>query len=96
MNNDTSITERQDHTMRDSGEQQIFKSLDDIDRRKCELLKSIRKDQKEISKYWNEIFKPQQKRSKQKGFKLSTLLNSSVGVIDGALFAWKLYRKFKR
>ena len=76
--------------------QQHFRSLDDIDRRKRELLKGIRKDQNNINRLCTEMFKPQQKKSKQKGFKLSSIINSSVGVIDGALFAWKLYRKFKR
>lgn len=41
------------------------------------------------------MFKPE-KKSAKKGFKLSSLLSSSVGIIDGALFAWKIYRKFKR
>lgn len=82
--------------MNSRAEQQTFKSLDDIDRRKRELLRGIRRDQKEMSKLCSEIFRPQKKKQKQKGFKLSSILSSSVGVIDGALFAWKLYRKFKR
>lgn len=96
MNDITNITERQEDSMSNSAGQQTYKSLDDIDRRKRELLKGIRRDQKEMSKLCNEFFKPQQKKSRQKGFKLSSILSSSVGVIDGALFAWKLYRKFKR
>ena len=41
------------------------------------------------------MFKPE-KKTRQKGFTLSSVLSSSVGIIDGALFAWKIYRKFKR
>lgn len=72
-----------------------YKSLGDISQRKAELLDCIRKDQSEMAGLWNEMFKPQT-RTKKKGFSLQTAMSTGVGVIDGALFAWKLYRKFKR
>ena len=75
--------------------QQHFHSLDDIAARREELLKGMNKDQKEIGLLWNAMFKPE-KKTRQKGFTLSSVLSSSVGIIDGALFALKIYRKFKR
>lgn len=72
-----------------------FTSLHDISVRKAQILKAIRKDQKEIGKDWNAIFKKQDKR-KGKGLSMATVVSNSIGVLDGALFAWKLYRKFKK
>lgn len=72
-----------------------YKSLDDISRRKAELQKRIRQDQKNMGLLWNEMFRPEQK-SKKKGLSLQTVLNTGIGVFDGALFAWKIYRKFKK
>lgn len=73
-----------------------YKSLHDISLRKQELLKQIRKDQKDIGEMWNSMFRPEPKRGKKKGLSLQTVMSTGVGVLDGALFAWKLYRKFKR
>ncbi len=72
-----------------------YKSLEDISRRKAELLDDIRKDQKEMVSLWNGMFKPECK-TKKKGMSLQSLMSTGVGVLDGALFAWKIYRKFKR
>lgn len=72
-----------------------YKSLEDISRRKAELLDDIRKDQKEMVSLWNDMFKPERK-TKKKGMSLQSLMSTGVGVLDGALFAWKIYRKFKR
>ena len=68
--------------------QTSYSSLHDISMRKEELLKQIRHDQ-------HEMFRPQQ-RTRKKGLNLQSMLNTGIGVLDGALFAWKLYRKFKR
>ena len=72
-----------------------YKSLDDISLRKAELLGKIRKDQAEMGTLWNEMFQPE-KKSKTKGMNLQSILNTGIGVLDGALFAWKLYRKCKK
>ena len=73
-----------------------YNSLHDISLRKEELLKQIRHDQKEMGEMWSSMFKPEQKRGKKKGLSLQTVMSTGVGILDGALFAWKLYRKFKR
>ena len=72
-----------------------YKSLDDISQRKAELLNSIRKDQRKMGSLWNEMFQPERK-SRKKGFSLQSAMNTGIGVLDGVLFAWKLYRKFKK
>ncbi len=72
-----------------------YKSLDDISLRKAELLGKIRKDQAEMGTLWNEMFKPE-KKSRKKGMSLQGIMNTGIGVLDGALFAWKIYRKFKK
>lgn len=72
-----------------------YKSLDDISLRKAQLLDDIRKDQKKMGAMWNEMFRHEQK-SRKKGMSLQSIMSTGMGVLDGALFAWKLYRKFKR
>lgn len=72
-----------------------YKSLDDISQRKTELLAKIQKDQAEMGTLWNEMFKPE-KKSRKKGMNLQSIMNTGIGVLDGALFAWKIYRKFKK
>lgn len=72
-----------------------YKSLHEIQIRKAELLKSIRHDQKEMGKLWNEVAHPE-KSPRSKGVSLASVLSTSVGVLDGALFAWKLYRRLKK
>lgn len=79
----------------DKEKQAHFKSLDDISQRKAELLEGIRGDAKSMSALWKEMFSPQQK-GRKKGVSLQSVMSTGVGVLDGALFAWKLYRKFKR
>ena len=75
--------------------QTSYSSLHDISMRKEELLKQIRHDQQQMGGMWNEMFRPQQ-RTRKKVLNLQSMLNTGIGVLDGALFAWKLYRKFKR
>ena len=75
--------------------QTSYSSLHDISMRKEELLKQIRHDQQQMGGMWNEMFRPGQK-SRKKGMSLQSIMSTGMGVLDGALFAWKLYRKFKR
>ena len=72
-----------------------YKSLDDISLRKAKLLDDIRKDRKKMGAMWNEMLRHGQK-SRKKGMSLQSIMSTGMGVLDGALFAWKLYRKFKR
>lgn len=80
---------------KESNNQPAYHSLQDIRMRKEELLDGIRKDRKAMGKLVGNMFEPE-RRARQKGITLSGLLNTGVGLLDGALFAWKLYRKFRR
>lgn len=72
-----------------------YTSISEIQQRKAELLEEIRKDNKEISSLWHGLYNKPAANNK-KGFSVSGLINAGTGVVDGMLFAWKLYRKFRR
>ncbi len=75
----------------------IFHSLHDVRMRKEMLLTDIQKDEREIKELWNRLFrKPNalsQKALPSQRFK--SIFSNSVGLIDGVILGWKLYRKFK-
>ncbi|MCI6161456.1 MAG: hypothetical protein PUH24_02595 [Prevotellaceae bacterium] len=74
-----------------------YTTLRSIEDRKKQLLKEIRKDSDQINKLRKQLFANPQDLTNRKGkFNLQTLMGTSVGVFDGLLFAWKLYRKFKK
>ena len=73
-----------------------YSSLREIRQRKEALLHDIRRDNKQMGKLWKDLFAKPEKSSRKKGFNLTSLMGTGMGVIDGALLAWKLYRKFKR
>lgn len=79
----------------DEEQQMRFESLHDISLRKAQLLKAIHKDNKEIGRQWNDLFRKDETK-KGKGYSFANIVGNSIGVLDGALFAWKLYRKFKK
>lgn len=72
-----------------------YTSISSIQQRKAELLKEIRKDSKEIDTLWHGLFKKSKTRS-NKGVSVSGIISTGAGVVDGLLFAWKLYRRFKK
>lgn len=71
-------------------------SLREIRQRKEALLHDIRKDNKQMGKLWKDLFAKPAKSNRKKGFSLASFMGTGMGVVDGALLAWKLYRKFKR
>ncbi len=74
-----------------------YKSLTEIRIRKDQILKSIRKDDEGIRRLWNSMFnKPETRTSKLPSKRISKLMNTGTGIVDGVLLAWKLYRKFKK
>jgi len=72
-----------------------YTSLNAIQQRKAELLMEIRKDNSEISSLWHGIFSKSE-TNRKKGFSVSGIVNTGAGVIDGMLFAWKLYRRLRK
>jgi hypothetical protein len=75
-----------------------YNSLNDIRLRKEALRKSIEADDKKIKTLWNSLFtKPDAfKKDASRGKRLQSMMSIGMGAFDGALLAWKLYRKFKK
>jgi len=75
-----------------------YRSLNDIRLRKEALRKSIEADDKKIKALWNSLFTKPDAFSKEasRGRRIASMISVGTGAFDGALLAWKLYRKFKR
>lgn len=72
-----------------------YQSIADIQQRKELLLSELRKSNKEINILCKDLFTHKDSK-KKKGFSMSSVMNTGMGIFDGAMLAWKLYRKFKR
>ena len=75
-----------------------YNSLNDIRLRKAAMRTSIEADDKKIKTLWNSLFtKPDAfKKGASRGKRLQSMMSIGMGAFDGALLAWKLYRKFKK
>ena len=74
-----------------------FKSLEDIQERKLQLRRSLRKDSQQMKDLMAQLFhKPTTKAASTPAKRLQRVINTGTSVIDGALLGWKLYHKFKR
>ena len=84
--------------MAETSEQVQYTSLNDIRLRKEKLQREIEADDAKIKVLWKSLFvKPDVlSKSASKGKRLQSLLSVGAGAFDGALLAWKLYRKFKK
>lgn len=84
--------------MMETTEQMQYSSLSDIRQRKDLLRKGIEADDEKIKNLWGAIFRKPDALSStaSTGKRLNSLLSIGAGAFDGALLAWKLYRKFKR
>ena len=76
---------------------QIYRSLEDIRDRKDSLRDNIRGDEQQMRTLWNQLFAPRQPLSALSPSKrISSVLTTGAGILDGAILGWKLYRKFKK
>ncbi len=74
--------------------QPTYTTLRSIEDRKLQLLREIRKDNEKINKLRRQLFaKPAPVKS---GHRVQALMSTGAGMLDGALLAWKLYRKFRK
>lgn len=74
-----------------------FDSLHDVEMRKEQLLREIRKDSKQMNNMSHQLFTPSEPlRGKRGNLRLQGLFNIGTNVFDGLFLAWKLYRKLKR
>lgn len=71
-----------------------YNSLSQIRKRKEELQFAIQEDSKLIRQQWDELFYKPTTLSSDLPFKrFSKYLNTGIGIADGFLLGWKLYRK---
>jgi hypothetical protein len=75
-----------------------YKSLADIRNRKETLLKGIREDNAKMSKLYHSLFETPEalKSSSLPSQRLKSFFSLGSGILDGFLFGWKIYRKFKK
>lgn len=75
-----------------------YTSLADLRLRKEQLLKDISADDAKIKTLWSSLFTMPEGLSANASpsKRLGSLLSIGASAFDGALLAWKLYRKFKR
>lgn len=71
-------------------------TLEEIVMRKDMVRESLHNDDKKIKELWGSLFEAPNLHSTVPTKRLSGLMNVGAGVIDGAILAWKLYRKFKK
>lgn len=75
-----------------------YQSIEEIMLRKAALQKEIEADSAKIDEKWHSLFKKPEAMSKSAtpSQRISGIISSGAGVLDGILLVWKLYRKFKR
>lgn len=72
-----------------------YQSLLAIRARKMQLNKEIQRSEQEIKTTWDSIFHPKKDPVPNTPTqRFLSLASSSVGLIDGALLGWKLYKRF--
>lgn len=84
--------------MTKNNQEQELSSLAEIMLRKELVQKDIDADDEKIKTLWNSLFKKPDASSKSASTskRISSLMSMGAGALDGAILAWKLYRKFKR
>jgi hypothetical protein len=71
-----------------------YRSLDEIRLRKEILQGSIEKDDDKIRNLWNDLFHNPDITDSNPSKRVNGLINTGVGLLDGLILGWKLYRKF--
>lgn len=74
-----------------------YKSVEEIRMRRELLLKDIRRDASRMEQQWHSLFQKPQGLTKgaMPSRRIGSFLSMGGTFLDGALLAWKLYRKFK-
>ncbi len=75
-----------------------YQSIEEIRLRKAALLKDIEADSAKIEEKWHSLFKKPEAlaRPATPSQRITGMISTGAGVLDGILLVWKLYRKFKR
>lgn len=73
----------------------MTQEINDIENKKRLLQQAIEKKEQEIGRLWDDLFTPPAKNSfETPSQRMMRYAHNSVGIIDGAILGWKLYRKF--
>ncbi len=75
-----------------------YQSIEEIRLRKAALLKDIEADGAKIEEKWRSLFKKPEALSKPAtpSQRITGIISTGAGLLDGIMLGWKLYRKFKR
>lgn len=77
--------------------QQQYNSLLALRARKMELQKQLEDQEQNISSLWHDLFHNEESQlPKTPTQRIMSLASTGMGVIDGAILGWKLYKKFKK
>ncbi|MCD8283004.1 MAG: hypothetical protein LUC22_07110 [Prevotella sp.] len=78
-------------------EERAYRSIGDMRRRRRQLKHEIAANERAISGLWNNLFhRRRNRRPASRARRLSSVVATGVNVVDGALLAWKLYKRFKK
>ena len=78
-------------------ERNRYRTLEDIEQRKDEILAQLRQSDKQMKQQWHSIFKkPDSLTSLSPARRMASLMSNSIGALDVMLLTWKLYRKYKK
>jgi hypothetical protein len=80
--------------MNNTNQTPSYQSLDEIQTRKDQLREEIGKDDEKIKDLWETLFHNPDINSAAPSKRVNALMNTGIGIVDGLLLGWKLYRKF--
>lgn len=70
-----------------------YHTLTELRQRKAQLLEDIAKDDKRIKALWAQLFyRP--KTNDTPSQRITNMITTGGGILDGLILGWKLYRKF--
>ena len=70
-----------------------YQTLTELRQRNAQLLSDIAQDDKRIKALWSQLFyRPKAEGSPSQ--RLTSLLSTGGGILDGLILGWKLYRRF--
>lgn len=74
--------------------QREYDSLSALRIRKQELAKECERDEVQMRKYWSDLF--EEKEPDNVTDRVTSMVKMGMGVFDGAMLAWKLYKKYSK
>lgn len=76
----------------------VYTNLAEIQQQKALVQEQIRKSEQQIGEMYRSMFAPEPENP-ERGFpsqKLKKAFSVGTSLVDGFLFGWKLYKRFKR